>query len=85
MLRDLEEQHFLEKAVPHKHAVPVCVRTDEVDEPMLTDQWFRRLDAIPHGSRTSIARQSDRRGPRLGLRSAPARYVTRDSTRYRSG
>ncbi|MGZ5205736.1 MAG: valine--tRNA ligase, partial [Caldimonas sp.] len=40
VLRDLEAQHFLEKAVAHKHAVPVCVRTGEVVEPMLTDQWF---------------------------------------------
>jgi valyl-tRNA synthetase len=40
VLRDLEAQDFLEKAVPHKHAVPVCVRTGEVVEPMLTDQWF---------------------------------------------
>ena len=40
VLRDLEAQHFLEKAVPHKHAVPVCERTGEVVEPMLTDQWF---------------------------------------------
>ncbi|MEP6740686.1 MAG: valine--tRNA ligase, partial [Caldimonas sp.] len=40
VLRDLEAQGFLEKAVPHKHAVPICVRTGEVVEPMLTDQWF---------------------------------------------
>jgi valyl-tRNA synthetase len=40
VLRDLEAQGFLEKAVPHRHAVPVCVRTGEVVEPMLTDQWF---------------------------------------------
>ena len=40
VLRDLEAQGFLEKAVPHKHAVPVCTRTGQVVEPMLTDQWF---------------------------------------------
>ncbi|HEX7441967.1 MAG TPA: class I tRNA ligase family protein, partial [Caldimonas sp.] len=40
VLHDLEAQGFLEKAVPHKHAVPICVRTGEVVEPMLTDQWF---------------------------------------------
>ena len=40
VLRDLEAQRFLEKAVPHKHAVPICVRTGQVVEPMLTDQWF---------------------------------------------
>jgi len=40
VLRDLEAQHYLEKAVPHRHAVPICVRTGQVVEPMLTDQWF---------------------------------------------
>ena len=40
VLRDLEAQGFLEKSVPHKHAVPICVRTGQVVEPMLTDQWF---------------------------------------------
>ncbi len=40
VLSDLEAQGFLEKAVPHKHAVPICERTGQVVEPMLTDQWF---------------------------------------------
>jgi valyl-tRNA synthetase len=40
VLKDLEAQGFLEKAVPHQHAVPICVRTGQVVEPMLTDQWF---------------------------------------------
>ena len=40
VLQDLEAQGFLEKAVPHQHAVPLCVRTGQVVEPMLTDQWF---------------------------------------------
>src|SRR5258706_3581673 len=36
VLKDLEAQGFLEKAVPHKNMVPVCERTGEVVEPMLT-------------------------------------------------
>ncbi len=40
VLSDLEAQGFLEKAVPHQHAVPICVRTGQIVEPMLTDQWF---------------------------------------------
>ncbi len=40
VLRDLEALGLLEKAVPHKHMVPICARTGEVVEPMLTDQWF---------------------------------------------
>ncbi|RAR55083.1 UNVERIFIED_CONTAM: valyl-tRNA synthetase [Acidovorax defluvii] len=40
VLKDLEAQGFLEKSVPHKNMVPVCARTGQVVEPMLTDQWF---------------------------------------------
>jgi len=54
VLRDLELQHFLEKAVPHKHAVPICVRTGQVVEPMLTDQWFVAMTK-PGRDGTSIA------------------------------
>ncbi|HEX7439410.1 MAG TPA: valine--tRNA ligase [Caldimonas sp.] len=54
VLRDLEAQGFLEKAVPHRHAVPVCVRTGEVVEPMLTDQWFVAMTK-PDRDGTSIA------------------------------
>jgi len=54
VLRDLEAQHFLEKAVPHRHAVPICVRTGEVVEPMLTDQWFVAMTR-PGRDGTSIA------------------------------
>ncbi len=40
LLRDLEAGGFLEKSVPHKNMVPVCARTGQIVEPMLTDQWF---------------------------------------------
>ena len=65
VLRDLEEQKFLQKAVPHKSMVPMCERTGQIVEPMLTDQWFvamskatdkhagglagRALDAVKNG------------------------------------
>ena len=61
VLRDLEAQGFLEKAVPHKHAVPICVRTGQVVEPMLTDQWFVAMTK-PGRDGTSDRRQGDRRG-----------------------
>jgi valyl-tRNA synthetase len=54
VLRDLEAQGFLEKAVPHKHAVPICERTGEIVEPMLTDQWFMAMTK-PGKDGTSIA------------------------------
>ncbi len=65
VLKDLEEQKFLLKAVKHKSMVPVCERTGQITEPMLTDQWFvamsketpkhkgglagRALDAVANG------------------------------------
>jgi valyl-tRNA synthetase len=65
VLKDLEEQKFLQKAVPHKSMVPMCERTGQIVEPMLTDQWFvamskptdkhaggiagRALDAVKNG------------------------------------
>ena len=43
VLHDLEAQGFLEKAVPHRNMVPVCERTGQVVEPMLTEQWFMAM------------------------------------------
>ena len=57
VLRDLEAQGFLEKAVPHKNAVPVCARTGEVVEPMLTEQWFMAVSK-PGPDGTSIAQKA---------------------------
>ncbi|MFN5350188.1 MAG: valine--tRNA ligase [Polaromonas sp.] len=52
VLKDLEAQGFLEKAVPHKNMVPVCARTGAVVEPMLTDQWFVALSKVSDGDPT---------------------------------
>ena len=46
VLKDLEAQGFLEKAVPHKNMVPICARTGAVIEPMLTDQWFVAMSKV---------------------------------------
>jgi len=60
VLKDLEEQGFLEKAVPHKNMVPVCARTGAVVEPMLTDQWFVVLSKVSEQDPTgkSIAQKA---------------------------
>jgi valyl-tRNA synthetase len=47
VLKDLETQGFLQKAVPHKNMVPICTRTGQVIEPMLTDQWFVAMTKTP--------------------------------------
>ena len=54
VLKDLEEQGFLQKAVPHKNMVPICTRTGQVIEPMLTDQWFVAMTKTPEAG-VSIA------------------------------
>jgi valyl-tRNA synthetase len=60
VLKDLEAQGFLEKAVPHKNMVPVCTRTGQVVEPMLSSQWFMKLNEVGHGDATgkSIAQKA---------------------------
>jgi valyl-tRNA synthetase len=62
VLADLETQGFLEKAVPHQHAVPICVRTGQVVEPMLTDQWFVAMTKA--GRRRHLDRRQGDRGGR---------------------
>ena len=57
IVADLEAGGFLEDVKPHKLMVPRCGRTDAIVEPMLTDQWFvkmenlaaRGLDAVASG------------------------------------
>jgi valyl-tRNA synthetase len=46
VLKDLETQGFLQKSVPHKMMVPLCTRTGQVIEPMLTDQWFVAMNKV---------------------------------------
>ncbi|HTJ04710.1 MAG TPA: valine--tRNA ligase, partial [Caldimonas sp.] len=74
VLRDLEAQHFLEKAVPHKHAVPICVRTGQVVEPMLTDQWFVAMTK-PGRDGTSIAGKAIDAVETGAVRFHPAQWV----------
>ena len=59
VLRDLEAQGLLEKAVPHKHMVPICARTGEVVEPMLTDQWFVAVSKPGPDGKSIAAKATD--------------------------
>ena len=56
ILADLEEQGLLAETKPHKLMVPRCGRTDAVVEPMLTDQWFVRMDSLARAGLDSVAR-----------------------------
>ncbi len=60
VLKDLQTQGFLQKAVPHKSMIPVCGRTGQVVEPMLTDQWFVGLSKVSESDPTgkSIAQKA---------------------------
>ena len=40
VVADLEKQGLLVEVKPHKMMLPICARTGQVVEPMLTDQWF---------------------------------------------
>ena len=74
VLRDLEAQGFLEKAVPHRHAVPICVRTGQVVEPMLTDQWFVAMTK-PGADGTSIAGKAIEAVENGAVRFVPEQWV----------
>ena len=44
--KDLQEQGFMQEIKPHKLMLPICARTGQVVEPMLTDQWFMALTKV---------------------------------------
>jgi valyl-tRNA synthetase len=54
LLKDLEAQGFLIEIKPHKLMLPICARTGQVVEPMLTDQWFVAMTK-PGAAGVSIA------------------------------
>ena len=47
LLKDLDTQGFLMEIKPHKLMLPICARTGQVVEPMLTDQWFVAVNKAP--------------------------------------
>ena len=46
VLKDLEAQGLLLDVKPHKLMLPICARTGQVVEPMLTDQWFVAMSQV---------------------------------------
>jgi len=55
ILSDLKEQGLLYDAKPHRMMVPRCGRTDAVVEPMLTDQWFVKMDSLARAGLEAVA------------------------------
>lgn len=60
VIADLETQGLLLEIKPHKLMLPICARTGQVVEPMLTDQWFVAVNKVGEGDATgkSIAQKA---------------------------
>jgi valyl-tRNA synthetase len=60
VLRDLKAQELLLESKAHKLMLPICARTGQVVEPMLTDQWFVAMTKVGDGDPTgkSIAQKA---------------------------
>jgi len=54
IVQALEEQGYLEKVEPYKHAVGHCQRCHTVVEPMLSDQWFVKLTAMADEAKRQV-------------------------------
>ncbi|MFN7196528.1 MAG: valine--tRNA ligase, partial [Hylemonella sp.] len=46
IVKDLEAQGLLAETRKHRLMVPVCTRTGQIVEPMLTDQWFVAMSKV---------------------------------------
>jgi valyl-tRNA synthetase len=46
IVKDLEEKNLIEKIEPHTLKVPMGDRSGAVIEPMLTDQWFIKMESL---------------------------------------
>ena len=60
VLHDLKALQLLLESKPHKLMLPICARTGQVVEPMLTDQWFVAMTKVGAGDPTgkSIAQKA---------------------------
>ena len=46
IVKDLEEQGYLVKIEPHKHNVGTCCRCHNTIEPMISKQWFVKMEPL---------------------------------------
>ena len=60
IVADLDAAGLLIETKKHKLMVPICTRTGQVIEPMLTDQWFVAMNKVGEGDATgkSIAQKA---------------------------
>lgn len=55
MLKDLEEQGFLTKTEDYSHAVGHCERCNTVIEPLLSKQWFVKMEDLAKPAKEAVA------------------------------
>jgi len=60
VLADLEKVQLLESSKPHKLMVPRSDRTNAVVEPMLSDQWFVRMEGMAKAGLDAVAKGETR-------------------------
>jgi valyl-tRNA synthetase len=60
VLADLEGAGLMESAKPHKLTVPRSERTNAIVEPMLSDQWFVRMDSMAKAGLDAVAQGKTR-------------------------
>ncbi len=60
VLADLESAGLVDAARPHKLMQPRSERSDAVVEPMLSDQWFMRMDGMARAGLEAVARGDTR-------------------------
>jgi valyl-tRNA synthetase len=60
VLADLEKAGLVESAKAHKLMVPRSQRTDAIVEPMLSDQWFVRMEGMAKAGLETVARGDTR-------------------------
>ncbi len=56
VVRDLDAKGLLQQVKPHKLMLPICARTGQVVEPMLTDQWFMAMTKPGHDGESIAGR-----------------------------
>ena len=66
IVADLEACGALIEIKKHKLMVPICTRTGQVVEPMLTDQWFVAMNKAPTLAADAAALPPEGAGPGVG-------------------
>ena len=57
-LADLQAGDYVIEIKPHKYMLPICARTGQIIEPMLTDQWFVAMTKVGEGETKSITQKA---------------------------